>query len=295
MRLRMVLPLVSALLATCLASASQAAEKGFFWKVTGEKGVAYLLGTVHVGDKDLYPLAPIIEDSFAKSDVLIEEIDLNSAAEMGQAAQNMIRTGLYPSGDTVDNHVGEATRNALAEYTKGGRLDAVYKRARPWLLSLLIAQQQLKDMGLDKAKGLDRHFADEAVQMKKPIEGLETAAYQVQMFSAFSDALQDQLLLSTLVDAQRSEEVLKRTLAAWRTGDDAAMEAVLTGEIKQYPFLAPVMEKLIYERNDAMTRKIDTMLQTPKVYFVAVGAGHLVGPRGIVSQLRARNYAIERP
>ena len=48
------------------------------------------------------------------------------------------------------------------------------------------------------------------------------------------------------------------------------------------------------QRNDGMTRQIEQFLQTPKTYFVAVGAGHLLGERGILSQLRRNNYDVEQ-
>ena len=63
--------LAIAALACCCAlagAAAPAAEAGapkhFLWKVTGPKGVVYLLGTIHAGKADFYPLPSIIEDSF---------------------------------------------------------------------------------------------------------------------------------------------------------------------------------------------------------------------------------------
>jgi hypothetical protein len=43
-----------------------------------------------------------------------------------------------------------------------------------------------------------------------------------------------------------------------------------------------------------MTAKIERFLQTPGCYFVAVGAGHLVGDQGIPSQLRRKNFTVEQ-
>ena len=43
-----------------------------------------------------------------------------------------------------------------------------------------------------------------------------------------------------------------------------------------------------------MTAKIEHFLQTPNSYFVAVGAGHLVGDQGIVSQLQGKNFKVEQ-
>jgi uncharacterized protein YbaP (TraB family) len=72
MKMGRFLPPLSALVLFCLALAGHAgeperAQKHFLWKVTGGSGVVFLFGTVHVGKKDLYPLASVIEDSFKQS------------------------------------------------------------------------------------------------------------------------------------------------------------------------------------------------------------------------------------
>lgn len=276
------------------AGEPDAVQKHFFWKVTGGKGAAFLLGTVHVGKADIYPLAAVIEDSFKQSDALVEEVDPDNAAEAQRQAQDILKGGLYPDGDSIANHLGETTRDRLTEYAKTGRLGADYTRAKPWLLSLMIVQLQLQQMGFDPSQGLDQHFIQEARKMHKPIEGLETADSQLRMFSSFSDELQDQLLLATLVDAAAATEMLDRTLAAWRAGDIEAMADLITRDVREYPFLKTLKDKLLYQRNDAMTRQIEAFLQTGKTYFVAVGAGHLVGERGIVNQLRRKNYRVDQ-
>ena len=300
MKFGRLLPPLLVLAVVCVGWASQAGEpqavqKHFLWKVTGGNGVAFLFGTVHVGKADIYPLAAIIEDSFKQSDILVEEVDPANAAEAQRRSQNILKGAIYPDGDGVANHLSETTRARLAEYAKAGQLGADYARAKPWLLSLMIVQRQLQQMGFDPSKGLDRHFIQEARRMDKPIEGLETADFQLRMFSSFSEELQDQLLLATLVDAEQATEILDRTMEAWRSGNIAAMEDLITRDVREYPFLKTLKEKMFYERNDAMTRKIEAFLETGKTYFVAVGAGHLVGERGIVNQLRRKNYRVEQP
>jgi uncharacterized protein len=290
----------SALALLCLASAGHAGEpeatqKHFLWKVTGGNGVVFLFGTVHVGTKGLYPLASVIEDSFKQSDTLIEEVDPANSTESLRLAQDVIKGGIYPPGDSVANHLSEATRARLTEYAKAGQLGAGYTQAKPWLLSLMIIQHQLKEMGLDQSKGLDQHFMQEARDTHKAIGALETADSQLRTFSSFSDDLQDQLLLTTLLDASEATEILKRTVAAWTSGNPEALDDLINRDVRDHPVLQPLMEKVFYERNDAMTRKIERFLETGKTYFVAIGAGHLVGERGIVNQLRRENYMVEQP
>jgi uncharacterized protein len=290
---------LSALALVCLALAGHAgepaaAQKHFLWKVTGGNGVVFLFGTVHVGKKDLYPLASVIEDSFKQSDILVEEIDPDNSPEALRLAQDIIKGGMYPAGDSITNHLTEETSARLTEYAKAGQLGADYSRAKPWLLSLMILQHQLKEMGFDSSKGLDQHFMQEARDTHKAIEALETADSQLRMFSSFSDELQDQFLLATLLGASEATEILDRTLAAWTSGNTGAMDDLINRDVRDHPVLQPLMETMFYERNDAMARKIEKFLETGKTYFVAVGAGHLVGERGIAKQLRRKNYTVEQ-
>ena len=52
-------------------------KKAMFWKVSSADNVAYLLGSIHLGSKDMYPLAKEIEDAFERSAALIVEVDIN--------------------------------------------------------------------------------------------------------------------------------------------------------------------------------------------------------------------------
>ena len=300
MKMGRFLPPLSAFCLLCLAAAShagepEAAQKHFLWKVTGGNGVVFLFGTVHVGKNDLYPLASVIEDSFKQSDTLIEEVDPTNSLESLRLAQDIIKGGMYPVGDSIANHLTEETYARLTEYAKTGRLGADYTRAKPWLLSLMITQHQLKEMGFDPSKGLDQHFMQEASDTHKAIGALETADSQLRTFSSFSDDLQDQLLMTTLLDASKATEILDRTLEAWTAGNTEVMDDLINRDVRDHPVLRPLMEKVFYQRNDAMTEKIEKFLETGKTYFVAVGAGHLVGERGIVKQLRRKNYTVEQP
>jgi uncharacterized protein YbaP (TraB family) len=100
---------IAALALCCFASAGAAppaagdgAQKHFLWKVTGPKGGGvYLLGTIHVGKADFYPLPSIIEESFKKADTLIEEVDISAPGETARAQRWIIEHGGYPNGDAI--------------------------------------------------------------------------------------------------------------------------------------------------------------------------------------------------
>jgi uncharacterized protein len=277
------------------AAAGDNAPKHFLWEVTGPKGVVYLFGTIHAGKADFYPLPSIIEDSFKKTDTLIEEVDISEPAEAARLQRGFTEEGGYPNGDTITNHLSEVTRSHLTEYVKkGGLPEPAIAHMRPWLVSALVLQLELKRMGFDPSHGLDRHFLEEARQSHKPIGALEDAGSQLKLLSSLSEEFQDRLLLSSLVDMEKLPDVLDLLTRAWQSGDDAAMHEVITSNVRDYPQLKPLMTTLFDDRNTAMTAKIERFLQTPKSYFVAVGAGHLVGDKGILSQLRRKNFRVEQ-
>jgi uncharacterized protein len=276
-------------------AAEDGAPKHFLWKVTGPRAVVYLLGTIHAGKADLYPLPSIIEDSFQKADTLIEEIDINQPTEAARVQPGLIETGSYPNGDTISNHLSEVTRSHLAEWVKkGGLPESAIANMRPWLVSMLVGLSEMKRMGYDPSYGLDLHFLEEARQAHKPIGAMEDAGSQIKLFSSLSEGLQDRLLLSSLVDMEKLPDVVDLLTRAWQSGDTAALQQVITSSARDYPQLKPLMIKLLDERNTAMTAQIERFLQTSKSYFVAVGAGHLVGANGILSQLRRKNFKLEQ-
>ena len=159
---------------------------------------------------------------------------------------------------------------------------------------MLVELVELKRMDFDPSYGLDRHFLDEARQSHKPIGALEDAGFQLKLISSLPAELQDRLLLSSLVDAEQWADSFDLLLRAWQSGDAAAMQEVITSDARKYPQLKPLMTKLLDDRNTAMAAKIEQFLQTQESYFVAVGAGHLVGDQGILSQLRRKNFTVEQ-
>ena len=59
------------------APAPAPAKKAMFWKVSSADNVAWLLGSIHLGSKSMYPLPKEIEDAFERSTALLVEIDIN--------------------------------------------------------------------------------------------------------------------------------------------------------------------------------------------------------------------------
>jgi uncharacterized protein YbaP (TraB family) len=166
---------------------------------------------------------------------------------------------------------------------------------KPWLLSMQVTSMEMQKLDFKPELGIDVHFLKAAKEKNKPILELESLESQVNMLSGMSDELQDKFLLSTLTETDELKDKIKLLVNAWKTGDAKQIDELLLQEgIKKHPETKPLMEKMFDERNVAMTEKIDGYLKGTVPHFVVVGAGHLVGEKGIVSLLRKKGYKIEQ-
>jgi uncharacterized protein YbaP (TraB family) len=81
---------------------------------------------------------------------------------------------------------------------------------------------------------------------------------------------------------------------AWATGDTKTVESILTNSATEDATIARIHERLLDERNPKMVLNIEGYLSSGGSYFVIVGAGHLVGKRGIVELLKTAGYVVEQ-
>jgi uncharacterized protein YbaP (TraB family) len=72
------------------------------------------------------------------------------------------------------------------------------------------------------------------------------------------------------------------------------MNKVLLDHYRDHPEFRPLMAKTFDERNVKMAERIETFLKDSDAYFVLVGAGHLVGDKGIVRLLQDKKYKVEQ-
>jgi len=83
-------------------------------------------------------------------------------------------------------------------------------------------------------------------------------------------------------------------VAAWQSGNASMMEEAVKLANEGMKLTATLDEKVLYGRNAKMATRIEEFLKGGDKHFVAVGAMHLVGKRGLVEMLRAKGYEIRQ-
>jgi uncharacterized protein YbaP (TraB family) len=304
-RLLAVLLIIPALARRASAAEAPAPDKPsdklFLWKVTPKAGknVVYLLGSIHAGSADFYPLPDEIEDAYAECQVLAVEVDL-AAQDQEALQQLMMDKGVYGGNDTLSRHLPRQTYERVSKYASGLGLPAVLSdRLRPWALNVMVTMLEAQQAGLKPELGIDQHFLDLARQSrgkeKKEVVELESAEDQLNLLASFPDKQQAGLLDATLEGAGHTKEAIEKLVEAWKAGDADAMHRITAADpVKKRPALRPVFQKLVDERNVTMARKVEGYLKGRKAHFVVVGAGHLSGPNSIPRLLEKRGYKVEQ-
>jgi uncharacterized protein len=266
--------------------------KNFLWKIRSEANTVYLLGSVHVMKKHVYPLNKKIEESFDLSDIVVVEADIG---DMGQIdIQKVVSTAFYPENDTLENHISKDTYELVKkECADAGMPLLIVNKQKPWFLALTITSLKLMQMGYDPSDGIDAYFLRKA-SGKKGVQELESVDFQMKLLSGFSDKEQEALLVFTLRDLKLLDKELDKLIRAWENGDTKTMESITIENAAKDKDMHSIYEKIIFDRNRNMVSKIEDFLKTKKTYFVIVGAGHLIGNQGIITLLRQKGYPVEQ-
>ena len=269
-------------------------EKCFLWSVKSGQATLYLLGSMHVADEGVYPLDPTIETAFKNSDLLVVEINLT---KVNHAKLNLrvVQKGLYQGDETLEKNLSKETLDKLKDFLKKRGLPlAALNKQRPWLASLTLTMQEIVKLGYRRELGIDQHFRDKANEQKKEILELETPEGQLDALSSHSEKLQELLLLSTIEEFSDAKEMMARMLVAWKRGDAGEVNRLIRSTAVENSELRPLMKVVFDDRNARMVENIATYLKTDRTYFMVVGAGHMVGDKGIVSLLRDKGLAVRQ-
>lgn len=281
--------------AVAQATAATHAPVPLLWKVSKGDAHLYLLGSFHLLKPDDYPLSPDVDRAFADVRRLVFELAPDEV-DSPDLSRRMLQAGLRQDGSSLQQELDAMTWRKLQAYAASHRLslDAL-KIYRPWFVGLTVSLTAMAEQGMDPALGLDRHFMQLALKSGKPATGLERADEQIALLAAMSPEEQRQMLAEALDDATGGDGQIERLHAAWRRGDAKLLWEEMAQDMRrQYPAL---YRSINIERNERWVPRLEHMLQSAPAHgnvLVVVGALHLLGDDGVVEQLRARGYAVER-
>lgn len=263
------------------------------WVVRDADSTIYLFGTFHALKSGSEWRTPKVDAAFTSSSTLwLELADIGAPeAEAGVGAL-VQRLGLDPA-KPLSTKLSAAENAKLAAATaKVGLSSAQLEPMRPWLASIQLSMLPLMQAGFDPKLGVDTLLAKAARAEGKPIRGFETSEQQLRFFADLSPELEKQMLLAALDELEGGPAMITRMSEAWVRGDVQALETELVEDLREE---TPAFYKIVIaDRNKAWAKLLKEHLKGSGATFVAVGAGHLVGPDSVQAELAKLGVRSER-
>ncbi len=257
-----LLPALLAAPAGALAPVSLAAPTAIvvqarpaLWVVQDADTTIYLFGTFHALDGQAAWFDRDVRAAFDASDALV----LETLVPDSPAA---IRAALGPLLDTA--RPPEAVRQANAA---------------------------TRAAGMSAQHGADQVLRRAAVAAGKPVEGLESFAFQIAMYRQISVArpaaapLASPVATPSATVTEQGAALVRLMQGYWAQGDAEGFAAIIGALRTQSP---ATYKTMFADRNADWAGWIGKRLETPGTVFIAVGTGHLVGKDSVQVRLAER-------
>lgn len=266
-------------------------SKSCLWVVETTSNKVFLLGSLHVLKSSAYPLAAEIDRAYASSQRLVFETDLGAMMDPAIQAK-MMELGVYPEGQNLFQNISEETKKNLEKKLQDlGLPPAYFSRFKPWFLAVTLTALELQRLGFNPLYGIDIHFYTKAKTDEKELAYLESVEYQLNLLGKMSAQDQKSFLIQTLKDLDISAQLADDMMTAWQNGDADKLYALLFKSFEDHP---GIEDRLLTRRNKDWIQQIEKMLKEPKNTMVIVGAGHLIGPEGLVELLKKEGYEVKQ-
>lgn len=300
------IPLVLGSLAT-----ADPVDRPMLWRASRADGtVMHLLGSLHIGRADFYPVHARVAAAYAAADLCVFEVDLGKAASPWSAVRMTLR-GRLGEGRTLEEVVSAETWAEVQVCAERLGVPLVMLRPlKPWFCAQVLTATAVVRTGYDPQRGTDQHFFRLGRQDGKQVATLETVGQQLDLLEQALEPLGEQVLAQTLGDLADLEESLGALVAVWRRGDEEALAGVLqemeVADERAHGILVtdrnrkwvPILEGLAGSARPVPEAREGGPPPAPPAgprhLFVVVGAGHLVGTHSLPELLRERGWTVVR-
>ena len=262
------------------------------WKITGNglKNPSYLFGTHHLIPIQFLDSVPGLYPAFNSTKMVVSEVVLNNL----DATPAIRKAALLPDTITIRGLLNQAEYEFVnQELTNTLRmsLDNLNKM-HPSLISKLYELELYKKYEhFDENTQSDTYFQLVAAKKGIPIAGLETVEQQVKLLFPENIKKETQLLVASIRNKEMLIQEMREMNRLYREGNLDALEVLANQSNKQWNVSEEENKKLIDDRNINWVKQLPDLIKNNSC-FVAVGALHLPGNKGLIKLLKNEGYKV---
>jgi uncharacterized protein len=279
----LVLLVFSYCTSTSKTSSVKKQENALLWQING-KGLtkpSYLYGTIHMICPEDFIMTDTLKSSFAKSEKIYLEIDMDDPAMTMKTLQLALM-----KDKSLKDLMSKEDYSRLEKFMQDsiGMPLMIFNKMKPFtLMSVLYT----KVLPCSKMESYEQSFMAMAQQQKKEILGLEKLEDQFAVFDKIPDTAEVNMILSMINDFSGQKKEFAKMTEAYKRKDLDALSKMINAS----PDMAGYEDLLLVNRNKNWIPVMEKAMADRGIFF-AVGAGHLPGEEGVISLLRKAGYTV---
>ncbi len=260
-------------------------DNSLLWEISGNglQSPSYLFGTFHLLCKNDIHFSNQLKQAVKNSTEVYMELDMDDPSVLlgGIMLMNMNDgkklTDLYTPADykRLEGFFNDSLQMPLT----------MFQRMKPAFLESMLYP---KMMPCKNISGVDEEIMILAKEDKKEIQGLETMAFQASVFDSIPYEEQAKELLKTIDSLSTYKLEFDTMITVYKSQQLKKIEELFS---KSEFGMEDNQDLLLNNRNANWVKQLKEIMKKEHV-FVAVGAGHLVGEKGLIALLRKEGYVV---
>jgi uncharacterized protein YbaP (TraB family) len=262
---------------------------GLLWRVW-RRGVApsHIYGTIHATDSRLAELPASVRKAFDGAKSLMLEFMPDAYSK-----ERFLEAALFLDQQTLEQKIGtEDFQRVVEQLQPTGLSRAFVNKLKPWSVLL-----NLRNRAGEDGSTLDAQLLGVARARRVPLSQIEDVEEQIFTFDELPMESQVALLKHSLVHRDELLALAEGTLEAYLARDLAAIWRLREEFLARYPEIAlhqeVMMKRVLYDRSVVMAFRIQRALRRGAA-FVALGALHLHGDKGVLALIEEDGYRSKR-
>lgn len=260
-------------------------ESSLLWKIEGQ-GIpngSYIFGSMHLIEKGYFLFPEKLNKLVKKSDQLVMEIaGMPSQSEVMKMV--MLKEGTFFDYFTLEQS-DSIIQWAQAEMKMS---ETTFRSTMTKMKPFVVVQMATQMQFMGKTESYELTFEKIARENDIAIKGLETAAQQMAIFDDLTNAQQTEMVMEGIRNEDKSLELIQNMQKMYVRQNVDSLYIMIQEE---GGVLSDEQASFLDARNKNWVPQIKELIADKKT-FIAVGAGHLGGPKGVLRLLEKEGYSL---
>lgn len=261
-------------------------SNSLLWEISGNglSKPSYLYGTIHLIEQDDFFVRKEIDSVFNLCEQLAFEIKLDDPVIL-KTYQDWMH---LPSGTTLKDFCTEEEYQVLKQYLMDSAktdIETILDQ-KPFLLT----QLQISDYITGEPASYEIYFYNESLTNNVPIFGLENLQDELALLDQIPYNEQVDMVINNIKSSVQNQKAWAELISAYKAEDIGKLYEI---SLEVTPELIKYENLFLDNRNIKWIPVIDNLIQQRST-FIAVGAAHLAGEKGVIQLLKNQGYELKK-